>query len=360
MLVALWFWECLAVLPPGGACASFSGRRLAGMRLRAGLFLANPWPARFAFLLDGSPYEATAEHVIGAGPLSFLAATGAAREQRAVAWSAVVEARGVVVRMGDSPLLRASSEASAARLCAELRALAQAPANERLALARERLRALLASDELAAQIARVRRATLAHRSWTVLAIGAVFSAPPLLALGVGTGWSSVWERFWPACVALHAVGFAALLGAELALGARDGRFARLLHAAIYPPSQWRGSFALASAALCDVHPLAVQRVFGGEPALLRSLRSAIAECDYPRFDAGDADAEPRRAALRERRAVLAEFAAAAGLAAELAAPPQPREAVASSYCPRCFEEFVAAGWVCTDCGLETQRYGARG
>jgi len=92
------------------------------------------------------------------------------------------------VRMGDSPLLRASSEASAARLCAELRALAQAPANERRSLARERLRALLASDGLAARIARVRRATLVHRGWTGLAIGAVFGAPPVLALGVGAGW----------------------------------------------------------------------------------------------------------------------------------------------------------------------------
>lgn len=359
-LIALWTWECLAFVPPGGAYFALARGR-PRVRRRAGLGLANLWPLRLCFTLDGLPFEATALQAVGAGPLSFLAATGTLREERAVSWALPVEANGAVVALGGKPLLRTSSDAAAERIAGELRGLAAAPVSERAVRARESLRNALSGNDVAARIARVRRATLPHRALSSIALLGIGVGIPVLTLTSRIAWGSVWENTWQLWIALHGLGFVALAIAELRLKA-PGRGARLFRAAFYPPTQWRGSFELASAALGETHPLAAQRTFDDAPALLPWARRAIAESDHPRFDAGepvdDAEAEARRAALRDRRAELLAFCERAGIGAQLAAPPTRSSPSAGSYCPRCFEEFVPAGWVCTDCGIETRPYGS--
>lgn len=358
LLIALWLWECLAFLPPGGAYFSLARGR-ARVRRRAGLGLANLWPLRLGFALDGLPFEATTLQAIGAGPLSFLAATGALREERAVAWATSVETNGAIVSVGGAPLLRASSDAAAERIAGELRLIAAAPAAERALRARESLHGALTSADLDARVAGVRRATLAHRLLSTLALFGIAAGIPALALSSRIAWDSVWENSWPLWIALHALGFVALLGAELRLRA-PGLGARLFRAAIYPPTQWRGSFELASAALGGVHPLALQREFGDASVFLLWARGAIAACDHPRLAAPErataAESEARSRALHDRREELLAFCASAGIAALVSAPPARSNASASSYCPRCFDEFVASDWVCTDCGLETRPY----
>ena len=209
LLIALWLWECLAFLPPGGAHFSLARGR-ARVRRRAGLGLANLWPLRLGFALDGLPFEATALQAIGAGPLSFLAATGALREERAVAWATAVETSGAIVSVGGAPLLRASSDAAAERIAGELRLVTAAPAVERAQRARESLRAALDGADLDARVVRVRRATLAHRLLSSLALLGIAGGIPALALSSKIAWDSVWENSWPLWIALHALGFVAL------------------------------------------------------------------------------------------------------------------------------------------------------
>jgi hypothetical protein len=358
ILIALALWECLAFLPPRGARFTLPWRGPARALRRGGLHFTSPWPLRFAFALEGSVYEALPDHALAAGPLGWLAATGALREERALAWSSALEARGAIVRMGDAPLLRAGSEGTAERVVRELRALAAAAPAARPALAREPLRAALEVSDLSASVTRVRRATLAHRALAALTLLAIGFGIPAAVLSSGVAWDSLWQNTWPYWIALHGAGFVALAGAELALAA-PGRGARLLHALVYPPAQWRGSGELASAALAAAHPLAAVHALCDAESALRWARSALAECDHPRLDRTPpgVDREARVASLRERRAELAAFCERAGLAARLAEPPRRSDASASSYCPACFAEFVAAGWVCTDCGLETRPFG---
>jgi hypothetical protein len=355
VLIALWLWECLHFLPPGGAYVTLARPR-ARVRRRAGLFLASPWPLRLGFALDGLPFEATAERVIGAGPLSLLAATGGLRAERALAWERA-EADGALVKLAGKPLLRASSEASASRIAGVICDIARMAPEQRIAGAHAALRAALASDGAEARIARVRRATLPHRALAALSLAGIALGLPALALGSQVAWDSIWQNTWPAWVALHALGVAALAYAESRLGA-PGRAGRLLRAALYPPTQWRSSSELAGAALGDLHPLVVVRSAAEGGTFTAWARSALAECEYPRFAAEvpAADAAERRGALSGRRAELAAFFARAGVADAITAPPLRRDAGASSYCPRCFEEFVAADWVCTDCGVETRRF----
>jgi len=355
VLIALWLWECLHFLPPGGAYLTLARRR-ARARRRAGLFLAFPWPLRLGFGLDGLPFETTPERVIGTGPLSLLAATGGLREERALAWERA-EADGAVVKLGGKPLLRASCEAAAARIAGVISEIARSAPEQRVAGARAALRTALSARDADARIARVRSATLPQRTLAALSIAGIALGPPLLTLASPIGWDSIWQNTWPVWIALHALGFAALVIAELRLRA-PGRAGRLLRAAVYPPTQWRSSSELAAAALGDLHPLVVLHSAADAGTFAAWARSALAECEYPRFGAEVAApvAAERRAALAERRAELAAYFARAGVAGEIAAPPLRRDAGASSYCPRCFEEFIAAGWVCTDCGVETRRF----
>ncbi|HEU4430848.1 MAG TPA: hypothetical protein VFT98_18960, partial [Myxococcota bacterium] len=234
VLIALWLWECLHFLPPGGAYVTLARPR-ARARRRAGLFLAFPWPLRLGFALDGLPFEATAERVIGAGPLSLLAATGGLREERALAWEGA-EADGAVVKLGGKPLLRASGEAAAARIAGVISEIARSAPDQRGAAAAAALRAALSASDAETQIARVRRATLPHRATAALTLAGIALGPPALVLASPIGWSSVWQNTWPLWIALHGLGFAALAFAELRLRA-PGRTARLLRAAVYPPTQ---------------------------------------------------------------------------------------------------------------------------
>ncbi len=362
-LIALWLWECLAFLPLDGLGFSLPRAGRTRVQRRSGLHLSGAWPLRFGIALDGLPFEGTPSSVIAAGPLSLFAATGASREERAHPWQdAGPEAVGAIIRTRAGKLLRASSDVSAERIAAALRELAAAAPEARAGRALEMLRAAFGAKDVGARIAGVRRATLPHRVIASFSLVGVALGVPALAIATPYAWDSIWENTWPVWLALHGLGFTALAVAELRLQA-PGRGGRLFRAAIYPPAQWRGSHELASGALASLHPIVALCALLDADELEPWARRALSECDHPRFDlphlATGPEAEARRAALRARRAELSALFVRAGVAlARLEAPPLRRDASAGSYCPRCFEEFVASGWVCTECRLETRAYGA--
>ncbi|MEN8158435.1 MAG: hypothetical protein ABFS41_00020 [Myxococcota bacterium] len=360
LLLGLWVFEYLVFIPPGGA-SLVCRRSGASLRLREGLTLGLPWPGRLAAVLDGIPFEVTRDAVSARGALSLFSATAGMEEERTQPLgSGGVEASGPRVDTATGPLLRASTDVAAGRIARWLAAIDGAPAAERherfLALWREALSPTGVRDELD----HTRRLTLAHRIFAVGSLAAVAAGIPAIALGAGLGFGGAWEVAWPFALGLHALGWLALLFAEGKLAA-PGRALRLFRALVFPPTLWRASVELASAKLGDRHPLALALALHPRDTLLPLGRRALAECAWAPFDRGGRtpppDAEERREALRERRALLLEAFEQAGLSeAELVAPPTRRDANAESYCPICQSEFVVGAWVCPDCRVEARSF----
>jgi len=360
ILLALWVFECLAFVPPGGASLGWS-RAGVSLRLREGLMLGLPWPGRLAAVLDGIPFEVTREFVSARGALSLFSATAGMEEERMQPLGgARPEAVGAQVRTQAGALLRASSDAAAARIAGWLAALDAAPAEERPARFLARWREALEPEGLKADVDRVRRLTRVPRALAASSLVAVAIGIPGLALGTRAGFGAAWDLAWPGLLGLHALGWLALLVAEAKLAA-PGRAMRLFRALVYPPTLWRGSLELASARLGGRHPLALAVGLLAPDALEPFARRALAECAWPPFErAGRApppDADERREALRERRALLLALFAQAGLSEQrLVAPPRPRTAHAASYCPICQSEFVVGAWVCPECRVEARAF----
>ena len=361
LLGALWLVECLSFFPLGAASFDWRARAEPRVRLRAGLALSLPWPGRFAALLDGIPFELTRGFVSARGALSLLSATAGMDDERVLPLGGLApEALGARVRTRAGPLLRASSDVAAERIAGWLRALEQAPEAERAAAFHELWRRALDPSDVKASAHRARRCSRPHRMLASLSLAAAMLAVPALSVATGTGFGAAWDLAWPGLLALHAAGWLALLVAELRLRA-PGRGLRLFRALLYPPSLWRASFEQASATLGRHHPLAVAAALIGPGANEPLTRRALAECTWPTFDrrgpATAPDLEERRAAARERGALVHALFASAGLPAErLAAPPQPRTPHAASYCPVCQSEFVVGGWTCPDCRVEARPF----
>jgi hypothetical protein len=360
ILLALWAFECVAFVPPGGASLA-CGRAGASIRLREGLMLGLPWPGRLGAILDGIPFEVGRASVSARGALGLFSATAGMEEERSQPLGdARLEAVGARVRTRAGPLLRASSDLAAARIADWLAALDAAPAEERPARFLALWREALAPAGVRETLDRLRRQTLAQRACAAGSLLGVAIGIPGVALGTGVGFGAAWDVAWPLLLGLHALGWLALLFAEAKLGA-PGRALRLFRALVYPPTLWRGSLELASARLGDKHPLALALALYEREALEPLARRALAECAWPSFDrAGRTpppDADERREALRARRALLLEQFAQAGLSEpELVAPPRPRSAHAASYCPVCQSEFVVGAWVCPDCRVEARAF----
>jgi hypothetical protein len=361
LLGALFAFECLAFFPPGAAQLSWRFRAEPELQLRAGLALTPPWPGRLAAALDGIPFELTSGFVSARGALALLSATAGMDEERVLPLGQLApEALGARVRTSAGPLLRASSDVAAARIAGWLAELERTPAAERPAAFLALWQRALDPAEVAGAAAHVRRATLPHRVLASLALGGAAFGVPAAAVVTGAGFGAAWDLAWAPLLALHVAGWLALCVAERRLGA-PGAGLRLFRTLLYPPSLWRASFDLASAALGRHHPLAVALALRS-PARNESLaRRALAECRLPDFDRRGAGAAPdlaeRRAAALSRAALLEERFAAAGLSpADLAAPPRPRTAHAASYCPVCQSEFVVGGWTCPDCRVEAKPF----
>lgn len=360
ILLALWAFECVAFVPPGGASLVCRGGRV-DVRQREGLMLGLPWPGRLGALLDGIPFEVTRASVSARGALSLFSATAGMEEERSQPLGDVrPEAVGARVRTRGGLLLRASSDLAAARIAGWLAALDAAPAEERPARFLALWREALAPAGVRETLDGVRRQTLAPRVFAAGSLLAVAIGIPGIALATGLGFGAAWDVAWPVLLGLHGLGWLALLVAEAKLGA-PGRALRLFRALVYPPTLWRGSLELASARLGDRHPLAAALALYERDALEPLGRRALAECAWPGFDrAGRTpppDADERREALRARRALLLGLFEQAGLSEEqLVAPPRPRSAHAASYCPVCQSEFVVGAWVCPDCRVEARAF----
>jgi hypothetical protein len=361
LLGALWLVECLTFFPPGAAGFDWPARGGPRVRLRTGLALALPWPGRFAAVLDGIPFELTRGFVSARGALSLLSATGGMDEERVLPLGALApEALGARVRTRAGPLLRASSDVAAERSAGWLRELDGTPEAERAAAFHELWRRALDPTPVKAAAEHARAATRPHRVLASLSLAGVALGIPALAFATGAGFDAAWDLAWPALLGLHLAGWFALLVAERRLRA-PGTVLRLFRTLLYPPSLWRASFDLASAALGRHHPLAVAAALIGPDANEPLARRALAECTWPVFDRRGASAAPdlpeRRAALQARGALVQALFAGAGLSTErLAAPPQPRTAHAASYCPVCQTEFVVGGWTCPDCRVEAKPF----
>jgi hypothetical protein len=361
LLAALWGVECLTFFPPGAASVEWPARGGPRLRLRAGLALVAPWPGRLAAALDGIPFELTRGFVSARGALSLLSATAGMDEERVFPLAELApEALGARVRTRAGPLLRASSDVAAARIAGWLRGLAAAPEAERAAACHELWRRTLDPAEVRASVAHVRRCTAPHRALASLSLVGVALGIPAVSVATGAGFGAAWDLAWPALLGLHAAGWLALLVAERRLRA-PGAGMRAFRALLYPPAQWRASFEQASAVLGVHHPIAVAAALIEAGANEPLARRALAECAWPVFDRRESVSAPdlaeRRAALAERRVLLEELFAAAGLPAErLAAPPQPRTPHAASYCPVCQSEFVVGGWTCPDCRVEARPF----
>jgi hypothetical protein len=361
LLGALWLVECLGFFPHGAAQLVWRARGEPELRLRSGLALVSPWPARFAAALDGIPFELTSGFVSARGALSLFSATGGMDEERVLPLGGLApEALGAQVRTRAGPLLRAGSDVAAARIAGWLAELERAPEAARPAAFLARWRRALDPAGVKAEVERVRRATRPHRALAALSLAGAALGVPAAAVVTESGFGAAWDVAWPPLLALHAAGWLALCVAERRLRA-PGAGLRLFRTLVYPPSLWRASFDLASAALGAHHPLALAAALRSPDANEAFARRALAECRWPVFERRGGAAAPdlaeRRAAGLARAERIEALFAGAGLPAErLAAPPRPRTPHAASYCPVCQSEFVVGGWTCPDCRIEAKPF----
>jgi hypothetical protein len=361
LLGALWLFECLGFFPHGAAQLAWRTRGEPELRMRTGLALVSPWPGRCTAVLDGIPFEVTGAHVVARGALSLFSATAGMDEERTLPLGALApEALGARVGTDAGPLLRASSDVAAARIAGWVGELERAPAPERAPAFLALWRRALDPAEVKGAAQRVRRATLPHRALASLSIVGALAGVPTIAVATGGGFGAAWDLAWAPLLALHAAGWLALCVAERRLRA-PGAGMRLFRTLLYPPSLWRASVDLASAALGRHHPLAVAAALRAPNANEPLARRALAECRWPAFDRRGGEAAPdlpeRRAAAGARAELIEALFASAGLApARLVAPPQPRTPHAASYCPICQSEFVVGGWTCPDCRIEARPF----
>jgi hypothetical protein len=337
-LLALYGLQCVTLLPRGATLFLRPGSRWNASEGPGWRWL-NPWPSGKAWVASRPALVGDAESLRTRGPTPWLGADYA--ETEGVAFvpggGQAVGLRGQQVLVDGAPALRAPTRREAARLAAQLEALAKPGADADALLGSWRADAF-AAGPLRERHERVDSATRWLGRLSDLGVVLLGAGLPSLSAVVGGERALVW--LGPTYALLHLVLLLLLSRAQRAVHPGEGSFELLFAAALYPPLLLRSAGELVREALCGFHPAAVAAEVLPRDEALDLLRGELAR---PLPD-------------DERAAVVAVVHRLGCSLDELFAAPERSDPLARAYCPACRTEYRRGEGACVDCGAPLEGF----
>jgi hypothetical protein len=361
VLVALYFTECLVVarrgsvivrLPwfLGGASAAPPSKAMGNGNV--GLALLNPLPPfGRVYVVEPWPFVCDDTSVVAAQSTSLWRDPKPKQSGQRLAFSAITDVGTIDkdIFVNDAVFATASSARHARAAAAALKAMWQAPPEQRAAVRASLLKAAFDVDDARARLALHQRRGLPLLVATIGTFAAMFVVTPTMVNHEGVERWFVWLGLIYVWVVLSSL-LAFFAHKKLSPTFRGERWLNLLVSTVAPTVAIRGNDKLGRFLLAGLHPVTSTLVLlQGAPrtqvvgALLRDLRQPR----LPTLPVDDVDSLAIEASFRREVSALAEATAVtAGIdvAALFVAPGK-----TAKYCPRCHTGYTK-GSACADCG----------
>ncbi len=361
VLVGLYLSECLVVarrgsvivrLPWffGGASAAPPSKAMGNGNV--GLALLNPLPPfGRVYVVEPWPFVCDDTAVVAAQATSLWRDPKPKQSGQRLAFSAITDVGTIDkdIFVNNAVFAAASSARHAQAAAAALKAMWQAPPEQRAAVRASLLKAAFDVDDARARISLHQRRGLPVLTATIGAFAALFVVTPTMVNHEGVERWYVWLALIYLWVVLSSV-FAFLAHKKLSPTFRGERWLNLLVSTVAPTVAVRSNDKLGRFLLAGLHPVtstllllrgdARTQVVG---ALLRDLRQPR----LPTLPVDDVESAAVEASFRRDVSAVAEATvAAAGIdvTALFVAPGK-----TAKYCPRCHTGYTK-GTGCADCG----------